>query len=201
MAPQGPRGDIMHLVDWLVVAAYFALVLGVAWWATARDRATRESSAGYFLAGRNVGWWVIGASLFAANIGSEHLVGLAGTGADIGRRGRPLRGGWPPGSCCSSAGCSCRSTCGTASSRCPSSWSGATRRPRAGTWPWCRSIAYVVTKISVTSLRRRHRLRDAHGRGLLDRRAGAWSWSPASTPCSAACAAVLYTDLLQMFVI
>jgi SSS family solute:Na+ symporter len=74
----------MHLVDWVVVAAYFALVLGVAWWATGRDRATRESSAGYFLAGRHAGWWVIGASLFAANIGSEHIVGLAGTGAASG---------------------------------------------------------------------------------------------------------------------
>jgi SSS family solute:Na+ symporter len=74
----------MHLLDWVVVAAYFAVILGVAWWATARDRATRESSAGYFLAGRHAGWWVIGASLFAANIGSEHLVGLAGTGAASG---------------------------------------------------------------------------------------------------------------------
>ncbi|MCF7843140.1 MAG: sodium:solute symporter, partial [Lentisphaeria bacterium] len=45
---------------------------------------TRDSSAGYFLAGRNVGWFVIGASLFASNIGSEHLVGLAGTGAASG---------------------------------------------------------------------------------------------------------------------
>jgi len=74
----------MHVIDWVVVAAYFALVLGVAWWATGRHRATRESSAGYFLAGRHAGWWVIGASLFAANIGSEHIVGLAGTGAASG---------------------------------------------------------------------------------------------------------------------
>src|SRR5690606_11578759 len=38
----------------------------------------------YFLAGRNVGWFVIGASIFASNIGSEHVVGLAGTGAESG---------------------------------------------------------------------------------------------------------------------
>jgi SSS family solute:Na+ symporter len=74
----------MQPLDWLVVAAYFALVLGVAWWATARDRGVRTTSEGYFLAGRHAGWWVIGASLFAANIGSEHLVGLAGTGAASG---------------------------------------------------------------------------------------------------------------------
>ncbi len=50
-------------------------------WAFTRKEGTHSSSAGYFLAGRNVGWFVIGASLFASNIGSEHLVGLAGSGA------------------------------------------------------------------------------------------------------------------------
>ena len=38
----------------------------------------------YFLAGRNLGWWIVGASIFASNIGSEHLVGLAGSGATDG---------------------------------------------------------------------------------------------------------------------
>jgi len=71
------------LVDWLVVAAYFAVVFGVVVWAY-RGHDPSESSAGYFLAGRNVGWFVVGASLFASNIGSEHLVGLAGTGANSG---------------------------------------------------------------------------------------------------------------------
>src|SRR5690606_24244100 len=54
-------------------------VFTVAYWATRKEH-TRDSSANYFLAGRNVGWFIIGASLFASNIGSEHLVGLAGTG-------------------------------------------------------------------------------------------------------------------------
>jgi len=71
------------VLDWLVVALYFAVVFGVAWY-TSRDKAMRETSSGYFLAGRNIGWFVIGASLFASNIGSEHLVGLAGTGAASG---------------------------------------------------------------------------------------------------------------------
>jgi SSS family solute:Na+ symporter len=71
------------VLDWSFVAVYFAIIFGVAWY-TARGKATRETSSGYFLAGRNIGWFVIGASLFASNIGSEHLVGLAGTGAASG---------------------------------------------------------------------------------------------------------------------
>ncbi len=72
----------MSHLDWAVVAGYFVVVFAVALWASRGE--TRETSAGYFLAGRNVGWFVVGASLFASNIGSEHLVGLAGTGAASG---------------------------------------------------------------------------------------------------------------------
>ncbi len=71
-------------IDYLVILLYFVLVFFIAWWVAFREKATRETSAGYFLAGRNVGWFVIGGSLFASNIGSEHLVGLAGTGAASG---------------------------------------------------------------------------------------------------------------------
>jgi solute:Na+ symporter, SSS family len=71
--------------DWAVVAAYFAVIFAAALYATWRERAGgAETSAGYFLAGRNSTWFVVGASLFASNIGSEHLVGLAGTGAASG---------------------------------------------------------------------------------------------------------------------
>ncbi len=70
-------------LDWTVVALYFVGVFAIALWAIARARGERTSS-NYFLAGRNVGWFVVGASLFASNIGSEHLVGLAGTGAESG---------------------------------------------------------------------------------------------------------------------
>lgn len=73
----------LTVLDWAVVAGYFVAVFGVAIWSTWKEK-TRETSADYFLAGRNVGWFVIGASLFASNIGSEHLVGLAGTGAASG---------------------------------------------------------------------------------------------------------------------
>ena len=68
-------------LDWVVLALYFALILGIAWWVI---RKKPESSTDYFLAGRHVGWFVIGASIFASNIGSEHIVGLAGTAAKSG---------------------------------------------------------------------------------------------------------------------
>jgi SSS family solute:Na+ symporter len=72
---------VLAPVDWLVVALYFMVLLGVAWWVI---RQGKEDAADYFLAGRNLGWWVIGASIFASNIGSEHIVGLAGSGAKDG---------------------------------------------------------------------------------------------------------------------
>ena len=74
----------LAVLDWVVVVVYFLLVFGVAIWATRRERSTRQTSTGYFLAGRHAGWFIVGASLFASNIGAEHLVGLAGTGAASG---------------------------------------------------------------------------------------------------------------------
>jgi solute:Na+ symporter, SSS family len=71
----------MTSLDWLAVALYFALLLGLTWWSLLRSRETADD---YFLAGRNLGWLVVGASIFASNIGSEHLVGLAGAGATTG---------------------------------------------------------------------------------------------------------------------
>ncbi len=71
----------MAPVDWLMIAIYFAILLGVACWVV---RKNKDTAADYFLAGRNLGWWVIGASIFASNIGSEHIVGLAGSGAKDG---------------------------------------------------------------------------------------------------------------------
>lgn len=68
-------------LDWIVIGFYFALLLGIAWWVI---RQRQDTSSDYFLAGRNLGWFVIGASIFASNIGSEHLVGLAGSGCTDG---------------------------------------------------------------------------------------------------------------------
>ena len=68
-------------LDWAVVAGYFLILLAISWWSFRRNRNTADD---YFLAGRDLGWLVVGASIFASNIGSEHLVGLAGAGATSG---------------------------------------------------------------------------------------------------------------------
>jgi SSS family solute:Na+ symporter len=68
-------------LDYLMIALYFGVLLCVAWWVVKRGK---ENTTDYFLAGRNLGWWIIGASIFASNIGSEHIVGLAGSGATSG---------------------------------------------------------------------------------------------------------------------
>lgn len=72
---------VLSTIDWLVIAGYFAIILGLAWWVIKRQKKTSD---GYFLAGRSLGWFIVGASIFASNIGSEHLVGLAGSGATDG---------------------------------------------------------------------------------------------------------------------
>ncbi|HUS72583.1 MAG TPA: sodium:solute symporter [Sedimentisphaerales bacterium] len=71
----------LETLDWIAICMYFGLLLVVAWWVIRRRRDTADD---YFLAGRNLGWWVVGASIFASNIGSEHLVGLAGSGCTDG---------------------------------------------------------------------------------------------------------------------
>src|SRR3984885_6706750 len=68
-------------LDWFVIAIYFCILLGVAWYVVSK---AKDSAADYFLAGRNLSWWIIGASIFCSNIGSEHVVGLAGAGATSG---------------------------------------------------------------------------------------------------------------------
>nr|WP_299074202.1 sodium:solute symporter [uncultured Allomuricauda sp.] len=73
--------SILETADWWVLGGYLAALIAVAVWVVLQKNKNTED---YFLAGRNVGWFVIGASIFASNIGSEHVVGLAGTGAESG---------------------------------------------------------------------------------------------------------------------
>ena len=72
---------ILEQLDWIVLGIYFFALIGVAVWVFIQKNNNTED---YFLAGRNAGWFVIGASIFASNIGSEHVVGLAGTGFESG---------------------------------------------------------------------------------------------------------------------
>ncbi|XP_033832507.1 LOW QUALITY PROTEIN: sodium/glucose cotransporter 2 [Periophthalmus magnuspinnatus] len=73
---------INNVADISVIVGYFLCVVGVGVWSMFRTN--RGTVGGYFLAGRSMTWWPVGASLFASNIGSGHFVGLAGTGAASG---------------------------------------------------------------------------------------------------------------------
>ena len=72
--------SLLGWLDWTVIVAYFLGVAAIAY----RSSKKQNSATDYFLGGRNIGWFAIGASLFASNIGSEHIVGLAGQGASTG---------------------------------------------------------------------------------------------------------------------
>lgn len=71
----------MALLDWLVIALFFVCLIGIIWWVM---RQKQNNAADYFLGGKDATWIAIGASIFASNIGSEHLIGLAGSGAASG---------------------------------------------------------------------------------------------------------------------
>ncbi|XP_008256041.1 sodium/myo-inositol cotransporter 2 isoform X1 [Oryctolagus cuniculus] len=68
--------------DIAVLVLYFLFVLAVGLWSTVKTK--RDTVKGYFLAGGDMVWWPVGASLFASNVGSGHFVGLAGSGAATG---------------------------------------------------------------------------------------------------------------------
>ena len=63
LAAVQPRVPTLTSLDWLAVALYFGVLLCVGWWVV---RKSKDTAADYFLAGRNLGWWIIGASIFAS---------------------------------------------------------------------------------------------------------------------------------------
>jgi SSS family solute:Na+ symporter len=71
----------MATLDWIVLGIFCLGLVGIIIWVI---RHQEETSTDYFLAGRDATWLAIGSSIFASNIGSEHLVGLAGAGASSG---------------------------------------------------------------------------------------------------------------------
>uniref|UniRef100_A0A4W6DK49 Sodium/glucose cotransporter 2 n=1 Tax=Lates calcarifer TaxID=8187 RepID=A0A4W6DK49_LATCA len=80
--PSSDKVTINNPADITIIIVYFIMVIGVGVWSMFRTN--RGTVGGYFLAGRTMTWWPVGASLFASNIGSGHFVGLAGTGAASG---------------------------------------------------------------------------------------------------------------------
>ncbi|XP_035292468.1 sodium/myo-inositol cotransporter 2 isoform X2 [Cricetulus griseus] len=90
ISPQPPQSDSLEAFpqkslepgDIAVLVLYFLFVLAVGLWSTVRTK--RDTVKGYFLAGGNMVWWPVGASLFASNVGSGHFIGLAGSGAAVG---------------------------------------------------------------------------------------------------------------------
>ncbi len=68
-------------LDWIVIAIFAVILIGIIIWVVKQKQ---NDSADYFLGGRDATWIAIGASIFASNIGSEHLIGLAGAGASSG---------------------------------------------------------------------------------------------------------------------
>ena len=71
----------MQLLDWLVIALFFLALIGIIVYVMRQKQGNAED---YFLGGKDATWIAIGASIFASNIGSEHLIGLAGSGASSG---------------------------------------------------------------------------------------------------------------------
>lgn len=68
-------------IDWLFIGLYMVVIAAISIWSIKK---AKDSPSDYFLANRNLGWFVIGASILASNVGSEHIVGLAGTAASSG---------------------------------------------------------------------------------------------------------------------
>src|SRR5215207_8650919 len=73
--------QFLGVVGWIFVGLYMAVIAAISIWSI---RKAKDSPSDYFLANRNLGWFVIGASILASNVGSEHIVGLAGTAAKSG---------------------------------------------------------------------------------------------------------------------
>ena len=76
----------MHIsvIDLIIFFAYCLLILFVGLFVSRRNKKETQSAKGYFLAGRGLAWWAIGASIIASNISAEQFVGMSGSGYAIG---------------------------------------------------------------------------------------------------------------------
>src|SRR5690606_11784872 len=80
------EGESMNLatIDILVIAAYAIGLLALALWVSREKAGHEKDTRDYFLAGKALPWWAIGASLIAANISAEQIIGMSGSGYAIG---------------------------------------------------------------------------------------------------------------------
>lgn len=74
----------LQFLDYLVFSFYFILVIGLALWVSRKPKGHKRNAEDYFLAGRSLPWWVIGASLIASNISTEQIIGMNGTAFESG---------------------------------------------------------------------------------------------------------------------
>jgi len=76
--------NTFHTLDYIVFAAYGILILSVGLWVSRTKKGQKKTTEDYFLAGKSLPWWAIGASLIAANISAEQFIGMSGSGFAIG---------------------------------------------------------------------------------------------------------------------
>lgn len=74
----------LEATDIAVVLAYALTLLAIAFWISKKESAGEVNTQEYFLAGRSLPWWAIGASLIAANISAEQIIGMSGSGFALG---------------------------------------------------------------------------------------------------------------------
>ncbi|MBM3797637.1 MAG: sodium/solute symporter [Acidobacteria bacterium] len=183
------------MLDNAIIGLYFAIVFAVGFYFSRKERTAQD----YFLAGRDVGWFAIGASLFATNISSEHFIGLAGSGASTGLAVGVYE--WSASFCLMLL-----------------AWLFVPHYLRSGVYtmpeflerrfsPACRSyltwisiVAYIFTKISVSLF----------AGGILIREVFGWDYYTTAIllviatgvyTVAGGLAAVIYTDLVQAFIL
>lgn len=74
----------MEIIDIVVFVAYVLMIVGIGLWVSRDKKGHQKSAEDYFLAGKSLPWWAIGASLIAANISAEQIIGMSGSGFAVG---------------------------------------------------------------------------------------------------------------------
>jgi SSS family solute:Na+ symporter len=72
------------LIDWIVFLLYASIIVFTGLWVSRSKKGVQKTTSDYFLAGRSLPWWTIGAALLAANISAEHFIAMSGSGYAVG---------------------------------------------------------------------------------------------------------------------